>query len=250
MHALTFALLLFATSAGAQTFTRAEVAKLSPQELATRVLGGVALLGSAKEIKTYISPVAPTPPWLERVAITLPPTYLADYSLCMSNDVVVDFAPLDPDAKQHMFDSTYDPPTKISRVDVRHRYAAAASCENIPDADFFAAQSDGAAEQAMDAFKMFRVEADKPGSAVIACRDLAKENFCKPDSAKNLTHFEQVLSIQEDRHQDASITRTVILSVSNAYGESKIELWLTVEFAKEVKLARAELRHLWADPIP
>ena len=69
MRAWTSALLLLASSADAQTFTRAEVAKLSPQELAARVLGGVALQGNAKEIKTYISPVAPTPPWLEQAPL-------------------------------------------------------------------------------------------------------------------------------------------------------------------------------------
>lgn len=250
MRALTSALLLLATSAEAQTFTRAEVAKLSPQELALRVLGGVAAQGNAKEIKTYVSPIAPTPPWLERVAITLPPTYLASSSLCVTNEISVAFTPLDPQASQHMFDSKYDPPTKISRVDVRHRYAEATSCENVSDSDYFDADSDGAAIQAMDAFKMFRVEAEKPDSAAIVCRDLAKENFCKPDIAKSVTRFEQVLSVQEDRHANASITRTIVLSVSNPYGGSKTELWLTIEFAKDVKLARAELRHLWADPIP
>jgi hypothetical protein len=248
MRVLAFVLLFVATGANAETFTRAEVAKLSPQELAVRVLGEVASLGSAEEIKTYISPAAPTPPWLERVAIALPPTYIDNYSLCMSNYFFVDFAPLAPDANQHMFDSTYDPPTRITRVDVQHRYAAMPSCEKVTDADYFSAESDSDAATAMDAFKMFRAQITN--NAVVSCSDFAGDNYCKPGIAAGVTRFESVLSIQEDRHKDVSITRTVVLSISNPYGESKTELWLTVEFAKDVKLVHAELRHLWADPIP
>jgi hypothetical protein len=247
-----FALMLLAGGASAQTFTRAEVAKMSPQELASRVLGGVAKIGAAKELKFYVSPVAPTPPWLEQVAVDLPPTYLDDYALCQSNRLVVNFAPLDPDAKQHMFDARYDPPTQVTNVDAIHRFAQSQSpdCAKLPETAYFDAASGGQAVQALDAFKLFRAEAEKPGSAVVSCADFVAMDFCKPGVARAVRGFASVISIQEERRKDASIVRTIVLAIPQPDSRAATELWLTIAFKADMRLSRAELRNIWGPPIP
>jgi hypothetical protein len=243
----------FAQSASAQqTFTRAEVAKLSPQELATRVLGGVAQAGKAKELKFYVSPVAPTPPWLEQVEIDMPAVYLDVYSLCQSNRLIVNFAPLDPQAKDHMFDAAYDPPTRITTVDAIHRYAQSASpgCSTLPEAAYFDAASEGDAVQAMDAFMLFRAEAEKSNSAALSCADFVDMGFCKPGTVQAIRSFAAVISIQEERRKDASIARTVVLAIPQTDARAQTELWLTVEFKGGMKLAKGALRNVWGPPIP
>lgn len=236
------------------TLTRAELGKLTPQQLSARLLSMLAKQTMAAEIRTYVSPVTPTPPWLYRAEVDLPASYDASLKLCHIERLVVDFAPLDGQAAQaHMFDANYDVPVKISGVDMMHQFADPApstDCAAIPKDNYFIATDIGSAAQAVDAFSMFREAVNKPGSKVLTCNDFTSGGSCKLDELKSVTRFESVLSLQEDRHQDASIARTIVLSVSNPYGEAKTELWLTVVFGKDVRLERAELRRLWADPIP
>ncbi|HEY1631645.1 MAG TPA: hypothetical protein VGF56_10025 [Rhizomicrobium sp.] len=244
MRAAILALLAFAAGAQAETFTRAEVAKMSPRELAARVLGGVAQLGAAKELKFYVSPVAPTPPWLEQVQIDLPPSYLSIYAICMTNRLVVDFAPLDPDAKQHMFDSRYDPPTQITNVETTHRYAEAPNCPAVPETAYFTASSEGDALQALDGFRLFRKDTSRA-----TCVDFTGKWTC-PKDLSGITGFSGVISIQEERRKDASTIRTIVLSIPATDSRDSRELWLTLEFRKGVRLAHAELRNIWGPPIP
>jgi len=246
MRAIVLALALLAAAAPAQDLTRAEVAKLSPHDLAVRVLGDLAKDGTAKELKYYVSPVAPTPPWLEQVEVDFPVRWLDSPQLCEANRVVVDFAPHDPDARSHMFDGKYDPPVFVTDVANYFRFAPSTTrdCKAISDSAYFSATDTGQAEQALDAFKLFRKD-----TAHATCVDLTGDWTC-PKDLSGITAFSGVISVQDERKKDASITRTVVLAIPVEDSRDARELWLTVEFGKDVRLARAELRNIWGPPIP
>ncbi|HEX3810807.1 MAG TPA: hypothetical protein VHW02_14025 [Rhizomicrobium sp.] len=245
---------------GADTLTRSEIAKLSPSQLSARVLSMIAKQGIGSEIRTYISPMAPTPPWLYRAAIDMPPVYDKSFELCHSERLYVDFAPLDPTAQSHMWEEKYDPPVAVSQIDMAHQYAdpghkdaTDADCAALPKSSYFGATDISTAAQAMDMFKTFRTEAVKDKSATtFLCEDFPKTDACTKgqETVRAISSFGYVISIQEERHADASISRTIILAVGTPDSTSKQELWLTYRFAKTNGLQKADLKVLWPDPIP
>jgi len=256
-----FAVTLLCTTASlaqpAQTFTRKQVLSLSPQELAARVLAAVAAKGTAKEHKVYISPVMPTPPWLETVLIDMPVTQ--ENHLCSKPTLAVRFEPLDPEeAKKHLFDapSSYDPPTQVRSVDLATRYADSANetdaaCAALSDEKYFNAPDRFSALQAIDAFKLFRAESANPKSATqFTCADLPGDGACKAGWQKTATVFYDVISIQQETDKNAVHTRTLVLSPKPLDASSADELWLTVRFdEKGMHLTKAQYVVQWPPPV-
>jgi hypothetical protein len=251
MRTLVLLLVILVSSASAQDLTRAEVAKLSPHDLSVRVLGNLGETGKAKELKFYVSPVAPTPPWLEQVEIDFPPRWLDSRELCEENGLIVDFAPRDPDARSHMLDAKYDPPTFITDVANQYRFASSTTgdCKSIPDTAYFSAIDFGQAEQAVDAFKLF-LDAAANHSDKLVCVDYTTNKTCSNNSFAKLTKFSRVISVQDDVQPSGIDKREIVLELPSDGMMEQSELWLTVLFGRPgMTLERAELRNLWPPPV-
>lgn len=243
------------------TFTRKDVANLSSPELAAKVLAAVAQKSlSAKEQKFYISPVLPTPPWLERVVIAMPATYLTGWEMCRSSVLTVSFEPVADEAtrKARFFDQSFDPPATVSAIYDEQKFADApsgasdADCAGIAADKYFTASDNSSAAQAMAAFRLFRAEVSaNPNSHALHCRVAVRgAGSCDRHAAvlSAMTGFTSVISRQDDT-RDGVITRTVVVSVESS-DDAKAELWLKVTFGgPKVELTSAELVYLPPDPV-
>ena len=255
--------LLGTTSAAGEpvtTFTRAEIRALPPKEMAASILQGVAQTSvSSEEIKYYISPVAPTPPWLERVRLEMPSYSEKNFHVCRIDQLWVTFKPVDEaEANKHILDQqTYDPPTEIRNLYTEHLYANAgsgdssdAACRAIPKTDYFFAQNDPDAEEALRAFRLFRdgMVSNGPG-ITFSCRTEAPhlDKDCE-GSEKWLRHiasFSRVLSATNNKN----FKRVMALEVSGPIQGLVYELRLTTSFADgHETLTNAELI-VWHPPV-
>ena len=238
MRNIVLLLVLLFTSASAQSITRAEVAKMSPHDLAVRVLGAVGETGEAKEVK--LGHGAPRP-WVEQIEVDFP--RYGDGWLCVTSQLIVNLAPRDPDKNWNIPDPSDDPPVFVTNVDSYfHRFAASTSrdCKAIPDSDYFSAVDYRQARQAADAFKLYR-NAVAANSHVLKCTDFTGA-VCSDSVFAEITKFCSVISIQNDRN---NLTIVLKIAPTTQYRDAR-ELWLSL--TNEMALSRAEVRD--AEPSP
>lgn len=240
-------LLIGMACAQSQTLNRAQVKQMSSKELAARVLNDIAETSTAKELKFYISPVAPTPPWLERIAIDLPRKFRSDIPMCVASRVTASFAPQDPDARKHLLDAQYDPSTHMVSVGTENRYAKASKpdCEQLPEADYFEAASENEALAAIRAFDLFRANTDKA-----KCVDRTGENRCREVHPKDVTAFSRVMACLDDTQSDGTILRTIVLGLPRDSAYERRELWIHLRLNQNgTALRTTEMRILHGGPV-
>ena len=178
------------------TFTRAEIAGMSNEQLAARALAAIAADARSARGEASSDPLTRPPPWVSRIYVELSPRI--EPALCRHQSLRLSLQPVHFEPAR-LADPSYDPPAAISDVELQTRYADpgpdASNCPNRNGTDYFSAPDAYAAVTAIRAFRLFRRAVATGTLGTVSCRNEHSGLSCRTARAglPDVVRFYEVL---------------------------------------------------------